>query len=268
MRVVRARESTTDRSRRKDREWAERHRLKWMRTHVGANPPPRTPRPVWIDAQLITADEHGRYCRHLLRRIAEKNARAAGAVRCAALAPLADGTTRYTWAGRDDSARRARRILAIFWTRWCASQATARHDGARLVRGQSVSFLRAAIRDETTGRKPSPSAMSGTHRRGATLATGQIGYLRALEEAGACWTQQFKTGETIKKHCESWEIGPDGYPIAWVWIPGPVTAHLSIEEIRAAEPTHELGLRAADEVITRRVSYVRAIVEPEPDPPS
>jgi hypothetical protein len=240
----------------------ERFRTKWLKKHGGEEAPPTIPRWVWLMAQFILADATGKIARWYL--LEEKNRVFAGAVRNAALVPLPDGTTRYSW--RD---KRARTVLAIGMTIKACSRVTKRKGPwSLLTRGVNRCGLLLVVRDVTGGDQlcktcgnhhPSVAALSGIHEKHATAQTGQVGWLVALEEASAIYREQFKDPDTIKKCCQPWEVGERGYPVNWYWMPGALTdpASLTVEQVTRYRALHELGCDAPDEEITRRVSYQR-----------
>jgi hypothetical protein len=126
---------------------------------------------------------------------------------------MGDGTRRYDLRGSGRDARRARRVFALGWL-------LCQLERAGVVRGVSLCVLARMIRDVDGGDPycrdcghwhPSRSAMN---HRGAddSLETGDIGYLVALEQAGALTRHQWRTAAQIARHCEPWEIGDSGYP--------------------------------------------------------
>jgi hypothetical protein len=91
---------------------------------------------------------------------------------------------------------------------------------AGVVRGVSLCVFARMIRDVDDGDPycracghwhPSRSAFN---HRGAddSLATGDLGYFVALEQAGALTRHQWRTAAQIARYCEPWEIGDSGYP--------------------------------------------------------
>lgn len=261
--VERRREPPKARSDRKAAEWERRFRERYERDHPGQSPPPCVPRHVWLTCACLLVDGSGRFARQVLRGISNKVF--AGAVRDAALAPLpGDRGDRYDWTDK-----RARYVLAIAYAIHSCAYQTSRRGWSGLCRGLSRHALLTLVRDPFRAsrepwcercerRHPSYSALSGTHRAGASLDTGQIGWLRALEEAGAISRQQFKAPDTIAAMCKPWEIGEAGYPINWYWLPSAVPVCLSQTEILLAQFQHDRGWDAPTEVIRRRESYVRA----------
>lgn len=263
---VRTRKVISDR---KARDWQARFRARYVREHPGQSPPPCVPRHVWLTISCLLAEGSGKYARAVLRQISNKVF--AGAVRDAALAPLpGDAGFRYDW-----SDKRARYVLAIAYAIHACSHQTNRRGWSGLCRGLSRHALLTLVRDpfrasrepwcdECKGRHPSFSALSGTHRADATLDTGQIGWLRALEEAGAISRQQFKAPDTIAAMCQPWEIGERGYPINWYWLPSALPVGRSATELAIAHALHERGWDAPLEVIQRRESYVRSPLQQLP----
>jgi hypothetical protein len=210
----------------------------------------------------LLVDGSGKFARSVLRAMPNKVF--AGAIRDAALAPQpGDAGPRYDWTDR-----RARYVLAVAYAINALAYATNRPGWSRLCRGLSRHALLAMLRDphgatreplcdDCGKRHPSMSALSGRHRDGATLESGQIGWLRALEEAGAISVQQFKAPDTIARHCAAWEIGESGYPINWYWVPSALPVALTREQLAIAQALQERGWDAPTEVIERRESYQR-----------
>ena len=257
---------------RKAQQWQERFRERYVREHPGQTPPPCVPRHVWLTCACLLVDGSGKYARAVLRQM--RNKVFAGAVREAALAPLpGDAGYRYDWTDR-----RARYVLAIAYAIHACSYTTHRRGWSGLCRGLSRHALLTIVRDPfrasrepwcelCESRHPSFSALSGTHRVDATLDTGQIGWLRALEEAGAISVQQFKAPDQIKALCAPWEIGERGYPVNWYWLPSAVPVGLSATDLAIATALHDRGWDAPTEKIDRRESYVRAQPEPQSHAP-
>jgi hypothetical protein len=250
---------------RRAQAWATQHRQRFLRRHGGQEAPPTIPREVWVQAQLIVSDGTGRMARQCLEQ--EKNKVWAGAARNAALAPLQDGVTRYDWTDT-----RARQILGVGYVlRSCARVVGDRYrkGWGLMTRGLNRCALLLAVRDPNGGdplckrcghHHPSFSALSGRHRKDATLQTGQVGWLVALEEAGAIERQQFKHPEAIERCCQEWELGEAGYPCTWYRMPSAIThpKRLTVQQLLMHRALHALGCDAPDEVIMRRVSFVRA----------
>jgi hypothetical protein len=271
--VQRRRDTPRERSDRKQSAWEARFQERYKREHPGQSPPPCIPRAVWLTVACLMVDGSGKYARGVLRRM--RNLVFAGAVRDAALAPLpGDNGTRYDWTDR-----RARYVLAVGYAIYSMAYTTRRVGWSGLCRGLSRHALLTLVKDpfrgtrepwcdECKSRHPSYSALSGTHRADATLDTGQIGWLRALEEAGAISRQQFKAPDTIAAMCQPWEIGEKGYPINWYWVRSALPVGLTREELAYAQALHERGSDAPTEVLQRRESYVRALQpsSQSPDP--
>jgi hypothetical protein len=267
--VERRREPPKARSDRKAAEWERRYRERYEREHPGQSAPPCVPRHVWLTVACLLVDGSGKFARSVLRRFSNKVF--AGAVRDAALAPLSgDRGDRYDWTDK-----RARYVLAVGYAIYSCAYQTNRRGWSGLCRGLSGHALLTLVRDPfrasreplcdkctkkygTPTRHPSHSALSGTHRADASLETGQIGWLRALEQAGAVSIQQFKDPTTIAEMCQPWEIGERGYPINWYWLPSAVPIGMSATEIGLAQYAHDRGWDAPTEVIRRRESFVRS----------
>jgi hypothetical protein len=261
--VGRRREAPRAHGDRKSDEWEKRFRERYEREHPGQSPPPCIPRHVWLTCMCLLLDGSGKFAKAVLRKISNKVF--VGAVRDAALAPLpGDAGDRYDW-----SDKRARYVLAIGYAIHSMAYQTNRRGWSGLCRGLGRHALLTLVRDpfratrepwcETCQhRHPSVSALSGTHRADGSLETGQIGWLRALEEAGAISRQQFKAPDTIAAMCHPWEIGDAGYPINWYWLPSAVPVGLSATELALAQRLHDRGWDAPTEVICRRESYARS----------
>lgn len=176
---------------------------------------------VWSMASDVLADPSGRAARIWLARYAKRFPHAVGAVRMAALVPLEQGGAVYLW-----SDERTRRIVALGLSLLSLATSTRRKGRYRhLVCGVARGAFRALLRNPFSGEQPSMSAIAGVHRRGASLQSGQLGYLRALESAGFCYRQQ------VYAQRESCEIGfPSGHPPNRYWL-----LARPIHDVRAAE---------------------------------
>jgi hypothetical protein len=144
------------------------------------------PRQVWLACWSVIADPSGKAARAAWRGVAAVRR---GRMLRASLG-LETGTARYRW-----SDLRARRICALALGLHLLNERTRRRGrwAGGCVRGITRPALCALLRDPNDPRSsstPSVSALAGTHRPGATAATGEVGYLRALEEAGFCYSQQ------------------------------------------------------------------------------
>jgi hypothetical protein len=191
------------------------------------------PRTHWVMARDILADPSGEAVRVWFRRM--RNKIAVGAIRAAALAPCADGTTLRTW-----SDERARRVAALGLAFVRLSVPTHRKGGwTGLVRGVPIAAFRALLTSPwEAGRRPSRTALTGTHRRLGDHRRGQAGYVNALEQCGLLYVQQLPADQ-----CEAWEAcGPSGYACNRYWV---VTEHpfvpLSDARRRELMALHESG---------------------------
>ncbi len=168
------------------------------------------PSHVWKMCAVILADPSGRAIRGYARKFGNKVA--VGAVMAAALVP-GDGTQRYTWLDE-----RARYIVALGFALIELSRATKKRGPyTRLVMGIPMGALRALVANPwDRERKPSRSAMAGTHREGGCMEDGQVGYMKALREAGLFYAQQVP-----REHAHSFErCGPSGHTLNRYWLVG------------------------------------------------
>jgi hypothetical protein len=153
--------------------------------------PRAIPRDVRKLAAMVLADGTGFAGRSHLRRLG--NRVYAGAVVRAAFVPLPGGGFRYGWADA-----RARHVVALGIVLHHLSAPTRRQGmwGGGLVRAITEGALRMLLANPfDPRRRPSSSAMNGTHRPGATYLDGQVGYLKALKQAGALYAQQLPTNQ-------------------------------------------------------------------------
>lgn len=227
------------RARERDERYLQRQRRKLGALGVAAAFLTLIPRNIWIMARDILADPSGQAARIWLRR--ERNKVACGCIRFAALVPGSDGTTRYTWADL-----RARRICALGLALVSLARPAPRRKGiwSSVLMGVPRGYLCALLADPyESKRRPSKSALAGTHRVGATLETGQLGYLRALERAGLFYRQQLPLRES--ELCE--RFGGD-HPTNRYWLITslPHTAGSSARRQQLVD-LHEAGARAATE---------------------
>jgi len=208
-------------------------------------------------AQDCLADPSGRAIRYHSRRLGHPIA--IGAIRRAALVPGADGQCRYSW--RDD---RARRIAALGLALVSLAAPTRRKGQFTLLaRGFSRQCLAALLADPWSRARPSLTALAGRHRRGATLETGQLGYLRALEAAGLFYAQQLPAAV-----CDPGEVGPSGWACSRYWILGVMPLAYAVMAMREQLlELHADGWRLIDHAPIRRArgrpQYAQA--PPAPD---
>lgn len=201
------------------------------------------PRRVLVLARTIRADASGFAIRAAFRRC--RNKVAVGAIQRAALVPDADGTARYTWADE-----RARCIAALGLALLELAVPTVRRGGwSGMVRGiprGALCMLLASPWEPT--KRPSVAALVGTHRAGGTFANGQVGYLRALIEAGFCYAQQLPAAQ-VEGFEKCWE---SGYASNRYWIvTGEPTKPMSDDQKRALLELHTRGLDAHRERLRR-----------------
>lgn len=188
----------------------EGRRLKALQARFKLTGVPRgIPIEVVRMARVIRADGTGIAAKSYVRKIG--NRVYAGAVLTAALVPMGDGRYRYTWADE-----RARIIVALGCFLHAMSVHTRRRGRwSRVVRGFTQGALAAVLANPyEPDRRPSLSAINGRHRPGASLHDGQLGYLRALEAAGAIYSQQLPT-----RHVTAFErVWPSGYASNRYWL--------------------------------------------------
>jgi hypothetical protein len=232
----------------RDRRYLERLRARLRERGLEQREPPRLiPRRVWVLAQDVLADPSGRAVRIWMSRA--RNKVAVGAIRLAALVPGPAGS-RYSWADE-----RARRIAALGLGLLELGAPTARRGiWTDVVRGVTRGALCALLANPwERERRPSMTALAGRHRSGADFTTGQVGYLRALEEAGFCYRQQLPADDRSVRGFERWR-GKEGD--VWTsnryWIVSLIpTRALSDEEKRRLIALNEAGWDAPDEEISR-----------------
>jgi hypothetical protein len=136
------------------------------------------PRPLWVRASCALDDK--RVCQQLVHSIADRERRAA--VLRAALVPVDEPARRHKYRWSD---LHARRTAVLGWL-LCELARNNNRPGkwSGLVMGIPQSALRKMLKDPQSGDVPSLGALTGRHRRGGSLQTGQVGYLRRLIEAG------------------------------------------------------------------------------------
>jgi hypothetical protein len=188
------------RARKTDEEWIESRRRK-----LG----PRSPtepeaftvviaRKTWRASWVRRGDHSGRAA--WLSLCQAKNRAAAGAIRRAALAG------RRTW-----SSSYALNVLTLGLALLELSHATRRKSRWRnILDGIPIGALQELLRDPVSGKVPHRNSISGTHRPHATLQNGQLGYLRALELAGFCYTQQRRRCEHDPSLNTYWIVSGQG----------------------------------------------------------
>ncbi|MGV1080707.1 MAG: hypothetical protein ACOYD1_12820 [Candidatus Nanopelagicales bacterium] len=226
-----------ERDTRYERRFAERM-AQW-----GAEAPPggwRTiPREVWVMAWDCEADGTGHALRYWIRR--EPNKVFVGAARAAALA-----------GGRTWHSQTARRIMTCALVQARLSAPTQRKGRwASIVRGVPVGAFSAMLAPPTAGaRRPHRNTLTGFHRGLESAADrGQVGYLRALELAGAMYSQQLPADEV-----EAFErCGSSGHACNRYWL---ISAHPSnmLEQADREQliELHRAGQAAASETLLPR----------------
>lgn len=225
-----------------------------------AGAPRLIPRAVLVMTRTIVADATGGAGKMYTRRMS--NRVYAGAVMTAAFVPFdglsakrmllggaAGGAFRYSWADT-----RARCIVALGCALHALS-APSRRQGRwnRSVRGVTRGALCALLANPfEPERRPSISALVGTHRVDGTLESGQVGYLRALELAGALYAQQLPSS----KVADFERLWPSGYASNRYWL-------LTDRPDAPHRPAQRSALHAfqalADELLGGAVRSLRAL---------
>lgn len=212
----------------------EQDRKHYVRRFGSVEPPesedPRIkiPRELFRTVQLLIFDTSGLRARLGLQRMRHREF--AASTFHAAVVPLGDGTCRQTVAGTSPGALRARRIVALGVILDELATSTYNRPGVvGLTRGVGVCLLLRMIRDVSSDSEPvcpqckhrHPSR-SAFHHRGPddSNETGDVGYIVALEQAGALARFQHRHPAKIPARCKSWEIGTSGYPYSWYFIFG------------------------------------------------
>jgi hypothetical protein len=226
-------------------------RLERLRKHIedrggdcsGGGLPRLIPKDTFVASRLRMGDLSGFAIRAAFRRC--RNKVAIGAIRNAALVPDEHGRARYTWADE-----RARAVATLGLALLELSIPTARvGTWGAIVRGIPRGALCALLSTPWEPDKPkSVSALVGTHRPDGSLQNGNIGYLRALIEAGFCYRQQLPAAD-VKRFEKCW---PSGYPSNRYWIVGDTpTSPLSDETKRRLLALHAFGREAHRERLQR-----------------
>ena len=184
-----------ERDGRRERRWRARQQAR-LRAGGWAAPDQRRgfERESWTRVAALLADDSGYGARLELRRLRRMAPAFAGAVARAALGSSSGACV------RDWTALRARSIVAIASTMWRQSEHTRRRGQfGRLFRGIPIASLCALLANPWTGARPHRNTLAGLHS-GASVDVG-LGYLRALQAAGAFYAQQLPPAEV-----ESWEV--------------------------------------------------------------
>lgn len=227
------------------------------------------PRDVWVMSWDCVGDGTGAALRYWLKRC--RNKTFLGAARAAALA-----------GGRTWQDLTARRIMACALVQERMSVAVDRPGRwTELVRGIPVGAFAAALTPPgSEARVPHRNTLIGQHRGvQSDAARGQVGYLRALEDAGALYSQQLPADEV-----DAFErCGPSGHACNRYWLLSPVPTVVDDQaEREALIALHRAGQAAATEVLTARPSALQlrrenaardrqlrsAVFGPEHPPPS
>ena len=240
------------------------------------------PTPVWVMAKDLVSCTSSAAWRYHASKV--RNKTALGAIRRAALLPYGDGSkTRRTW-----SDVTARRIAAL----GLAMLALAKHTHRKgpwehEVRGIGVSALRWLLaypigrepkssRGRPTyraerARRPARSTLVGHHRGlRSDPMRGQIGYLRALEHAGFCVSQQHYP------NAAPWEVGRDGWQLNRYRVVGDVSTRNARRRPELVELNREGWRSLSEQPIPIRDVEVKAKIAKEkkatlengPPPPS
>ncbi len=111
---------------------------------------------------------------------------------------------RYSWADK-----RARRICALAWALYTLAKRTRRRGQwagglvLGVTRGALCHLLRDPYEPSAEDAVPGISALAGTHRKGATAASGEVGYMLALKEVGFVYSQRVHNRDNALP-CERW----------------------------------------------------------------
>lgn len=226
---------------------------------------------IWAMCCAVVNDESGRAARIYLRR--QRNKVAVGCIRLAALVPADDGRTLYTWA--DERAR----CIAALGLALLALEVPTRKTGMweGIVRGITVGALQALlasawkwerVKDELRRKRPSRAALVGTHELGADLASGQVGYLKALKLAGFCYSQQHRVGGAVQ--LEPFErCWPSGYASNRYWVVTSIpTRPIDDDKKRELLALHASALKLGAELLERVKRFKRARPTAPPTDPS
>lgn len=180
---------------RRNRKRAADLQRKFDRLHQLGTAPKLIPVHLFKMAQHLIADSTGTaaaaYARSCPHKIGVSLARRA------ALAADATGP-RYSFAGTDRGACRARRVLAAGLLLLGLSARTGRRRDrwGRIVKGIPQTAILACLADPSTRARPSRTGLAGIHRAGNPLATGgNVGYLKALRNGGLLYSRQARWRE-------------------------------------------------------------------------
>jgi hypothetical protein len=221
-----ARQAAVDARERRDRRYLARleSRLKAAYSATATLVRPvQIPVDAFRQARIIMADPSGKAAPYFLSH--HRHQIGCALIRRAALVPGDNGTTRYAWTDN-----RAKAICALGLIMLHTAQRTQRTDPwSYLVKTVPRGAFAAAIADPWTGRRPSFSSLSGTHRRGGDWTRGSCGYLRALAAVGLLYTLQ---PYTIAERAE--KIGPSGYATNRYYIISADPLKRPTEELRQA----------------------------------
>lgn len=140
----------------------------------------------------------------------------AGAVLRTAFVPLDDSGNRYRY-GYESS--RARYVIATALITYVLRSTTRRRDrwGGGMVSGITEGAFCMLLANPYNSRQHcSRSALVGTHRRGGTWETGEVGYLLALVQTGALFRQQLPASDPSVRPWE--KCWPSGYTSNRYWL--------------------------------------------------
>jgi hypothetical protein len=258
-RYMNARERAQN-NRRKSRQRNARYISKLRSRYPKGEPPRFIPSKVWTMASDILADQTGKASIKYLSGCSNRTA--VNAIRKAAQ-PIDESTGEVL---RNLSNERSRRIVALGLSMLALGNSTRRKGPWKLlVRGIPQGAFTALLRNPYTGERPGISAINGIHSADDSLDGGQLGYLRALERAGFCYSQQLPITE----------VGPNEaygtHALNRYWIVGPFAFASKPDEITMAEM---VLLEAAQELsISSHISRTPYVtkdaqiigVEPIPD---
>jgi hypothetical protein len=196
------------------------------------------------------ADVSGRTLLYYLRRMRSRIAIACA--RRAARGVARDGFARNAWS--DDRCRRIGTLAVVL----DALSSVTRRAGKfrKLVTRMPETMLLAMIADPWTRKRPSRSALGGRHRADGSIDNGQLGYLRALCEAGFMYRQRLPEGDAKLLPGELGRVHhiaqPDGsvverrFAMTRYWLVDDAIEKLTGEEREAMMAVHREGCDVAE----------------------
>lgn len=169
--------------------------------------PSYIPSHLYIQTKDIVQDTTGGAAEIYLKHCGHKIA--VTLIQRAALAPDENGVNKYSFAGDNREARRARCICALGLLLVGLSKRTARRKDrwSRIVKGISIGMLCSALAHPSSdSKKPHHNTISGAHRWDQKDAIdGAVGYLDALRNVGFCYSLQAHWKEGVKPDHRAWK---------------------------------------------------------------